>query len=289
MIAAVAVALVCASLASATVTDRFRIAGEVEGRGYPPSLVLAITSPPTYVRDYAGRLGNDGHWKGPRAQATLRPSLGSQATIDWSAGVYRGPATASTFLANRAQSWDVVARGVEAIERRIGGRDVGSIRAAWVLTQGSVMAGEARYEAGVLIPLCGRTLLFNVDALSPSGDSAGGPMGFGDYVIEGMKPTEWNRLQILETIKALRLDGNLPAARVTAARRGGTIAGTATDCNRQPLAGQRVVLERLSGKKWARATVGKTTATGAFVFRSSGAGTYRVEVAGKRSAPVRVR
>jgi hypothetical protein len=289
VIAATAVALVCVAVASATVTDMFRIATEPEGRGYSPSLALSITSPPTYVRDYAGRLGNDGHWKGPRYQATLRPSLGGQATLDWSAGVYKAPATAATVLANRAQSWEVVARGVEAVERRVGGRTAAPIRAAWVLTQGSVMAGEARYEAGIVIPICGRTLLVRVSALTPSGDSAGGSMGFGEYVIEGMKPTEWNRLQVLETFKGLRLDGNLPAARVTATRRGASIAGTATDCNRQPLAAQRVVLERLSGKKWARAAVGKTTATGAFALRSSGPGTYRVEVAGRRSAAVLIR
>lgn len=289
VIAGAAVALVCASVASATVTDRFRIATEPEGRGYSPSLVLSITSPPKYVLDYAGRLGNDGHWKGPRAQATLRPSLGGDATLDWSAGVYRAPAAPATFLANRAQNWAVVAQGVEPVERRVGGRAAGAIASRWVLTQGSVMAGEARYEAGLLIPICGRTLLVNVSALSPSGDSAGGSMGFGEYVIEGMKPTVWNRLQVLETFRGMRLDGNLPAARVTAARRGGTIAGTATDCNRQPLAGQRVVLERARGGQWVRAAVGKTTATGAYALRSSEAGTYRVEVAGKRSAPVRVR
>src|SRR5687767_12069931 len=94
LIAAAAPALVYVAVASATVTDLFRIASEPEARGYPPSLVLSITSPPKYVRDYVGRLGNDAAWKGPRYQATLRPSLGSDATLGWSAGVYKAPATA---------------------------------------------------------------------------------------------------------------------------------------------------------------------------------------------------
>ncbi|HUH14545.1 MAG TPA: hypothetical protein VML35_01530 [Gaiellaceae bacterium] len=269
-------------------TDRFRVASEPEAKGYPASLVLSITSPPKYVLDYAGRLGNDGHWKGPRAQATLRPSLGGEATLGWSAGVYRAPAAPATFLANRAQSWAVVAQGVEPVERRVGGRDAGAIASRWVLTQGSVMAGEARYEAGLLIPICGRTLLVNVSALSPSGDSAGGSMGFGEYVIEGMKPTEWNRIQVLETFKGMRLEGNLPAARVTAARRGRTIAGAARDCNRKPLAGQAVSLERQSGARWTRVAGGKTTATGTYSLRARGAGTYRVVAGDRRSAVVRI-
>jgi hypothetical protein len=288
ILAAAAVALACVSAALATVTDRFRVASEPEAKGYPTSLVLSITSPPKYVLDYAGRLGNDGHWKGPRAQATLRPSLGGDASLDWGAGVYRAPATAATFLANRAQSWAVVAQGVEPVERRVGGRDASAIASRWVLTQGSVMAGEARYEAGLLIPICGRTLLVNVSALSPSGDSAGGSMGFGEYVIEGMKPTEWNRIQVLETFKGMRLEGNLPAARLTATRRGATIAGRATDCNRAPLAAQALRLERQVGRTWRAAGRGKTKADGSYALAAPrGGGPYRVVAGTRRSAAVR--
>jgi len=287
-VAACVAALVAAPFVLAQVTNRYVVATDPAAKGYPRNLAVVFVSPPKYVLDYMGRGGNDAAWKGPRYQATERASLGGLASLGWSAGVYREPSNQRTILAHLVHDWEVIQRGTEPIERRVGGRAAGTIRGTWLLTQGSVMAGEARYEAGLVFPLCGRTLLVNVSALTPSGDSAGGSMGFGEYVIEGMKPTEWNKLQVLETLKGIRLEGNLPAGLVTVARRGGRIAGKVTDCNRHPLAAQAVVLERRSGSSWTRAAAGKTTAAGTYSLRFRGAGTYRVVAGGKRSAPVRI-
>lgn len=280
--------LVAAPLVWGQVTNRYAVASDPDAKGYARNLSIAIVSPPKYVLDYAGRLGNDAEWKGPRYQATGDPTLGGVAGLGWSAEIERSPSTRATVRKNLLQGWPVVAGGTEPVERRVGGRAVGTLPGTWLLTQGTVMAGEARYEGGIVFPICGRTALVEVSALTPAGDSAGGAMGYGEYVIEGMKPTAWNREQVLATLRAVRLEGNLPAGRVTAARRGGAIAGRVTDCNRHPLAGQAVVLERQSGRRWTRAAAGKTTATGAYSLRVRGAGTYRVAADGRHSAPIRV-
>jgi hypothetical protein len=282
-------ALLAASLAVAAVENRFRVADDAEGRGYPRSLAIVMTSPDDYVLDYVGRLGNDAEWKGPRAEATLRPTLGGDASLGWSAGLTREPATRTTIVDALVHDWQVVAEGTEPVERTVSGRPVGALTARWVLTQGSVMAGEARYEAGVVVPLCGRTAYVGISALSPSGDSAGGAMGFGEYVIRGMRPTVWNRIQVMTTIERIRVDGSMPAARVAARAAGRRVSGTATDCNGHPVAGEAVRLERLVGRRWVRAAAGRTTATGAFALPARAAGLYRAVVGSRRSAAVRVR
>ena len=281
-------ALVAAPVVWAEVIDRYKVASDPDARGYPASLEVVLPSPPDYARRSKGRLGNDGTWQGPRYQATGRPSLGGSATIDWSAGIEVYAATRASIIANLVHDWEPISGGTKLIERRVAGRRVGLIKAVWVLTQGTKMAGEARYEAGVVIALCGRTARIHFAALTPSGDSAGGAMGYGDYLIEGAPPTSWNREQLLSAIFKVRVDGNLPAKRITAARRPNQIAGTVTDCNRHPLAGQGVVLERRSGSAWKRVASGKTSATGVYFLRQGGSGTYRVVAGVARSAPVRV-
>jgi hypothetical protein len=279
-----AVAVAAAPFALAQVTDRYQVASDPEAHGYARSLAVVLVSPPDYVRLSRGRLGNDGTWKGPRYQATLRPSLGADATLDWSVSIEKYAATRASIMKTLVHGWKPVAQGTEPIERRVGGRATGTITATWVLTQADALAGEARYEAGLVFPICGRTVRLWIDALTPSGDSAGGTMGYGEYYVKGsIPPTTWNRDQVLATIKGIALDGNLPAGRVTAARRGGAVAGTIADCNRHPLAGQAIVLQRRSGSAWKSAGTGKTRANGSYSVHARGAGVYRV-VAGTRAS-----
>ena len=188
-------------------------------------------------------------------------------------------------MANLVHDWNVVQEGLKAIERHAGGGSLGPIQGRWVLTQGSVMAGEARYEAGLVFPLCGRTAYLGISALTPSGDSAGGSMGFGEYLVNGsVKPTVWNRDKVLETIKGVSLAGYLPASRVTVSSPGGAILQIrVTDCNRHRVGAQALRLERLSGGKWARVASGTTNNAGNTTVRAPGAGTYRV-VAGVAEA-----
>lgn len=283
-------ALAAAAGGFAQVQDRFRVSSDPEGVGYPPSLNVVFDSPPDYVRESIGRLGNDGHWTGPRYQATLRASLGSNATIDWSAGVERDPATRATIIESLAQGWPAVQEGVEPIERRIAGRETAPVNALFVLTQGTPQAGEARYELGLVLPICGRTVIIRVSALTPSGNSAGGAMGFGEYrMANGQAPTVWNREQTLATMRGISLDGNLPAANVAVRAAGRSVVGTATDCYRAPIAGTAATLERRGGKRWVRAARATTNAAGAATLHARAAGTYRIVVGGRPSAAIRVR
>ena len=281
------VALAAAPLALGETTNRYRPSTHPEGKAYSPQLAVVLTSPPLYVLDAVGRLGNDAEWKGPRYQATGRASLGGLASLGWSAGLYRTPAMRGTIAANLVHDWQVVAQGREPVERTVGGRTVGTLPGTWLLTQGDQMAGEARYEAGLAFPLCGRTALVQISALLPSGDSAGGAMGFGEYVIEGVAPTVWNRTQVLATIEKVAVDGSLPAARVTGARRGQAVAGRVTDCNGHPVAGQAVQLERRAGAGWQVVSRGRTTPDGTYRLAARGTGPFRAAADGRRSAALR--
>jgi hypothetical protein len=152
------------------------------------------------------------------------------------------------------------------------------------------MAGEARYEAGLVFPICGRTAHVWISALTPSGDSAGGSMGFGEYYVNGsIPPTTWNREQVLETLRRVSLDGSLPAGRITAARRAGAIAGSVADCNRHPVAGQAITLQWRSGSAWKAAGRGTTRADGSYSLQARGAGVYRVVAGARASNSVTVR
>ncbi len=285
-----AVALTSAALAFAQVQNRYQVASDPNARGYPRSLQIVITSPADYVLDYEGRGGNDAQWKGPRYQATGLASLGGESALGWSAGIYRTPSNRQTIIDNLVQDWTPVAEGSEPIERRVGGRDVGTLTGTWVLTQGSVMAGQARFELGLVFPICGRTAHLGISALTPAADSAGGSMGFGEYrMANGSLPSAWNREQVLLTAQQVALEGSLPAGRVTARAAGRRVTGTATDCNQHPVGAVAVRLERQSRRRWVRAATGRTSATGTFSLPARAAGTYRAVVGARRSAAVRVR
>lgn len=286
---AATVASLAATPALAQVQNRYQVASHAEGRGYPPSLHVVIDSPPDYVLETLGRFGNDAQWKGPRYQATGRATLGGDATLGWSAGIYRKPSTRETIIENLVHDWAPILEGAEEIERRVAGRELGPLRGTWVLTQGTVMAGEARHEAGLVFPLCGRSAYLGISALTPSGNSAGGSMGFGDYrMANGQRPSDWNREQVLATIRGVSVDGSLPAARVAARGARGRVTGAVTDCNRDPVASLPVRLERRVGRRWVRAAGGRTSATGTYSLRAK-PGTYRVAAGTRRSAAVRVR
>jgi hypothetical protein len=285
-------ALVAAPLVLAAAQGRVLVRG-LEGNPtdhYSPALAITVVSPPEYKRGCCHD-SNGGEWVGPRYEATARPSLGANSTIDWGVGVaVKGGATRAALIANLTHDWPVVSEGRQAVPHRVGGRAAGTIGGYWILTRSTFSgADDARMEAALGIPLCdGNTVYTKFSLLIPSGNSAGGDMGFGDYVINGMRPTDWNAAKAMQSIRGVRLEGNRPGARVTAARRGSAIAGVVSDCNRHPLAREAVVLERRSGSRWSRVAAGKTTAAGAYSLRAGGAGTYRVVAAGKRSAPIRV-
>jgi hypothetical protein len=260
------------------VVERVRLGDEPDAEGLSPTLVLVIRSPLEYERSAA-----DGSWRGPRYWASLRPSLSGQAVIRWSLsiGATRG---------SLEHGWDVVEQGTEAIERTVARRPVGAVDASWVLTRSDEVEGDARYEAGLRIPLCGRTVLLRLAATEPTVDSAGGFLEDGDYLVRGsVKPTVWNRDKVLQTMRGVALRGNLPASRVEVAARGRGLEGRVTDCNRHPVAGARVWLERLHAARWGRVAAATAGDEGDYALRAARPGTYRVAAGSGRSSPIRIR
>jgi hypothetical protein len=285
-------ALAAAPFVLAAVQDRITLRGQSGNPTdhYSPSLAIVVVSPPEYNRGCCYD-SNGGEWTGPRYQATGRPSLGADSKYDWTVGVaVKAGATRAALIANLTHDWPVVSEGPQQVRHRVGNRAAGTIAGHWILTR-STFGGDddARMEAAVGFPLCdGNTGYAKFSLLIPSGNSAGGSIGFGDYVINGMRPTDWNTAKAMQAIRGIWAEGNRPTGSVTARRRGAAIAGAVTDCSRHPVAGQAVVLERRSGSSWSRAAAGKTSLAGAYSLRTRGAGTYRVVSGGKRSAPVRL-
>jgi hypothetical protein len=184
-----------------------------------------------------------------------------------------------------------VSEGKQPVKHRVGGRAVGTVGGYWVLTRSTFDgADDARMEAAVGFPLCdGNTAYAKFSLLIPSGNSAGGTIGFGEYVINGMRPSDWNAAKGMQSIRGIRFEGNRPASRVTAAARGRRVSGRVADCSAHPLAGQAVQLQLRAGSSWRTVASARTSAGGTYSLAARSAGTYRVRAGTRTSAPVRVR
>lgn len=286
-------ALAAAALAFGQADGRVVLRG-LEGNPtdhYPRTLAVTVLSPPEYNRGCCHD-SNGGEWVGPRYQATGRADLGGNATIDWSVGIAVGVRDSrAALIAKLTHDWPVVTEGQEEVEHRVGGRAAGGISARWVLTRSTFGgADDAHMEAAIGFPLCdGNTVYAKFSLLRPSGNSAGGSIGFGEYVINGRRPTDWNAEKAMESIRGVRLEGNRPMSRVTAAARARRVTGTVVDCDSHAVGGVPLKLQRRTGRAWRTVGSGRTSASGAYTLRASSAGTYRVHAGARVSAAVRVR
>jgi hypothetical protein len=290
-------ALAAAPLAWAQVEERLSVGTYLQGVNqaggrYSRALFVVLASPPEYERETVGRFGNGGVWRGPPYAATLRPSLGGNSSMDWGIGFEFDTADPREAIRqNLVHDWPEIEGGQVLVQHRIGATAAGTIPAVWSLTR-STFYGEvdAAYEVGVAVPICGGFAMIHFSTLQPSGDSAGGSMGFGDYLVKGsVKPTVWNRQQLRLAIDGVRIEGPLPATRVTAAARGRRVSGRVSDCYGHPVSGTRVTLERRVGRRWTRAGTASTGATGAYAAAVRAAGLYRAAAGARRSPAVRVR
>jgi hypothetical protein len=286
-------ALVAAPLVLAEVQDRITLRGQSGNPTdhYSPSLKVVAVSPPEYKRGCCYD-SNGGEWAGPRYEATGRPSLGADSKYDWSVGVaVKAGATRAPLIANLVHDWPVISEGRQLVKHRVGGRAAGTIAGYWVLTRSPFgAADDARMEAAVGFPLCdGNTAYARFGLLIPSGDSAGGSQGFGEYLINGTRPTVWNAAKGMQAIRGISLEGNRPGTRVTARRQGAAIAGSVLDCTNHPVAGHAVRLEQRAGSAWRAVRTGKTAAAGTYSLATRGAGVYRVVAGTRRSGSVTVR
>ncbi len=293
IVLATVAALAAAGLALAAVQDSITLRG-LSGNPtdhYSPALAIVAVSPPEYKRGCCYDF-NGGELRGPRYQATGRASLGGDSTIDWSVGVaVRAGGTRAALIANLTHDWPVVSEGKQLVKHRVGGRAAGTIGGYWVLTRSPFGgADDAHMEAAVGFPLCdGNTAYARFSLLAPSSNSAGGSTGFGEYLINGMRPSDWNAEKGMQAIRGIRLEGNRPGTRVTAAARGRRVSGRVADCNVHPLAGLAVELQQRTGGLWRTVSSARTSPGGTYSFTGRSAGTYRVRTETRTSAPVRVR
>jgi hypothetical protein len=291
MVFATVGALAVAGLAVAQVEDKIslRATGGNDHAHFSPALMIVVVSPPEYNRGCCYD-ANGGEWTGPRYQATGLASLGADSKYDWSVGVAIGVRdTRAGLIANLVHDWPVVSEGQQPVEHRVGGRAAGTIGGHWLLTRSPFGgANDARMEAALGFPLCeGSTAYMRVSLLLPSGDSAGG--SFGEYRINGMRPTDWNTEKAMQAIRGVRLEGNRPATRITASARGRRVSGRAADCDAHPLAGLTVQLQRRAGRAWRTVSSTRTSAGGTYSLAARSAGTYRARAGTRTSASVRVR
>lgn len=271
--AALLAALVVTSLASAEVVERVRVAepGRTVTASLPPGVFLLLTSPPDYLRAQAS--ATEGSWVGPAFAASGKPDLGGRASIDWK--VRFESTTRNTEDAARAAlelGWKETLRGGISVPHVVAGRTVGTFDGDFVLTVSD--EADASHEAAMAFPIAPRLYaVVNFRLTAPSRTSAG---EFGEFFVNAVRATTWNRGQAIRSLSGVRIQGNLPPTRVTVRGDARRVTGTVADAFRHPLLGARVVLDRRTGQSWRRLTATKTNTRGEFAIRVGARGAYRV-------------
>jgi Carboxypeptidase regulatory-like domain len=229
-----------------------------------PGLQAAITTPPSYTRTAFD--GDSGSWRGPTCVPRGRLDLAGPLSLTWGIGVYRAASAVEAGQQARTFDWRVVEAGTVRLPHVVGARTVGTIPAALVLTSSGAPPGY--HEASVAFHLIG-VRFFAARAWSRGNDQP--------CVVDGDGAAEeWHRRVARQALEGIRVEGNLPPARVTARRSGRTVRGSVTDVNGHPLVAAAVVLERKTGSRWRVASRGKTSPRGAFALRLRAPGLQRV-------------
>jgi hypothetical protein len=279
---ACAVALPAAAASSA---DRVQVGrpGQNATEGFPLTLFATVALLP----DYAAVNRFDGHsrrWQGPDYRSANLG--GGKSTLDWSVTFDRvGSAGAMATKALGGAPWPVAERPRVNIPHRVGGRTVGSIPAAAVLTKAPGQ-NNAQFESVVAFPLCrGVFAAAKFSLTSPGSEYGTDPSD--TYLVKGVAALQWNHDRAIAALGQVVLDGHLPPGRVTARSAGRSITGAVRDCRGDAMAGIAVRLLR------GTATVarGRAGTGGSYRLRAPGPGTYRVAagltVSGNASRPNR--
>lgn len=278
------VLLTCAAAAArpSQVDERVRVAeaGQPVTATLPPGVFLVLASPPDYARQSSG--GTTGSWVGPEYRATGGSGPAGRARIEWmvrfEAGAKKTDEAATAAL---GQGWKDDFKGGISIPHLVGRRTVGTLDGDFVHTQGW-REGEAVREAAMAFPLAPRLLvLVNFVAPEPAMEDAGAQ---GQYQVNSLPASLWNRGQMIRALSGVRVEGNLPPTRVTISAAGSRLRGTVGDAFRHPLVGARVSVERLAGG-WRKAATTRTDARGEYAVRVGRRGRYRAVVTlGKTTA-----
>lgn len=271
---AAACALTAVPAASAQVTNRAQVGvpGRNDTKGYSPNLYVVFESPADY-RAGCCTDSDSGEWLGPKYQAGGNASLSGDSSIDWRATFDRSSkSAAAAATAALVQKWPQLDQRAMAVPHVVHGTNVGTIDGTAIVTRSP--AEPAQFEAVLGFPLCrGLFVAAGFALLKPFTDSTGGVAG--QYMVNGVLASTWNRQQTDASLQGVRLDGYLPAASLTAHASGRVVTGVLRDCVQHPMPGVRV---RAGGRS------GVTNSAGAYRIVVKRAGTVRaVASAGGRT------
>jgi hypothetical protein len=231
-----ACALIAVSTGSAQVTNRAQVGvqGRNETKGYSPGLYVVFVSPSDYRAGCCTDV-DSGQWLGPRYQASGNASLGGDSSIDWSAKFDpRSTSASAAATAALVQKWPQVSQQSVRVPHVVRGTNVGSIDGTAIVTRSP--AEPAQFEAVLGFPLCrGLFVAAGFALLKPFTDTTGGVAG--QYMVNGMLASAWNRQQADASLQGVRLEGYLPAASLTARASGRVVTGVVRDCARHPMPG----------------------------------------------------
>lgn len=269
------------AVAAAQDVDRVSVGGSNTTRGFSPALFVTVTTLPDFHR--TGFDGNSGGWEGPVCDFASNPGLSGPISLTW--GVAFDDDVSSAEAAARENltfEWTTIESGPVAVPHLVGGREVGTIPGVFVLTDARSQTGY--HESGLGFPL-GRGV-YAAAAFWSRGNAL-------ECTVRGIPVATWHRDTARNAVRQVRLEGNLPPARVTARIAAGRVRGSVTDSVGHPDVGVAVRLEQRTGTRWRTVRSGRTSVGGVYSLRARRPGLHRVvatvAAVSARSAAIRVR
>jgi hypothetical protein len=228
------------------------------------------------VSGYARRSfdGDEGNWDGPGYHATLKPTLDGVTHLGWGVTFEVASEISLEGLAKRYAldigSWRVLQQGPKTIPHVINGRTVGSITGLMLLTQAPGDTAAA-FSSAIAFPLCRGVLgVAHFSTLTPSSSGAN---PFGSYVVDdGTDVQAWNRDHVTAALDGVVLNGYLPATRLTAAARRGSVQGVLRDCVGHPMPGVAVKVGKARAVTTASGSYRARVRAGSYVVSASAGG-----------------
>lgn len=285
----VLIALLAAAPASAQSNlDRVQVGvpGTVT-RDFATSLSLRLNIPSGYTRDCCYDFVS-GAWVGPAVHYSDSGRTDSARTT-WRVSYSKtSHSLSSVARAAVRKNYQVVSAKKRTVRHVLSGHNLGKVKAYSVVDQ---LPGFAMTQAALVIDLGRRvkaTILFSLSDPSSDSDASG-----GSVTVNGLPASTYNLRAAEAALKSVQLEGALPLARVNAKASGSAVRGKVLDIAGQAVGQAKLQLQKKAGGSWRTVGKGKSSLTGTFSLRASGAGSYRVAAtlakATVRSKAVRVR
>jgi hypothetical protein len=280
LLIALVVAATAVPIAAAADVDRVQVGlpGRNTTRAFSSQTFVVVTTPAAYTR--LSFDGDAGSWRGPRCVVSSRPDLSADVRVPWALR-FSDTYASREDAADRARTFrdlPELSRGTIAVPHRIRGKGVGAISAYYVLGQSGEDYGWA--EVGLGIPLTRG--VFAAMRFWSTGPSFACNVGT-------TSSRQWHVDAVQAAAARVVVDGNLPAARITAHGARRRMSGFVNDGFGHPVVGARVTLQRRDARGTWRAAGTATTAGNGFYSARAVPGAVRAVHGSLRSAPTRVR